>query len=197
MLQKVEKSFIETVVSIMKGVVGGRLKSLIEAYVADGVSDHIDLYFLPELYIVVDVQTHPDKTIAKTADGELIITRFEVEGAMPHFLAFCLQEGELLYQSECQTCRERSHCPSKSPRFTFNRNDVSGDYDISEWREYIKNKYHIFPPEFDYEGENGASEGINPDDPRICTGFTDLLWECYIEITGGVACPDCLMQYEE
>lgn len=198
MLQNVEKRYVEEVVSIMKTIVNGPLKLLIEAYVTDGIPDGIEVDFLPELTVMASVQTHAGKTAAKTASDEFIFTRFEVNGAMVHFLAFCLQESELLYRSECQKCKKRGHCPNKSPDIHLGSEFISNRIEVSEWREYIKDKYHVLPPVFDYDEKNSALSKEfakeHPDEPITCKDFADFLYRYGFQATGGIACPECLMQ---
>jgi hypothetical protein len=73
----------------------------------------------------------------KTEKGSITI-----DGNLKYFLAFCLQEGEL--SPEYTLINESggySHYDGSRP--CVSRQD---GFNLGEWREYLKNKYQIFPP---------------------------------------------------
>ncbi len=93
--------------------------------------------------------------------GELPKERFyfPVCGVYGHefaFLAFCLQEHELLpkvaripgYHFEGGYDYDKQGAQIENVHVNRSDGDTGG-IDLSEWREYIKNKYDILPPKLD------------------------------------------------
>ncbi|GHU52509.1 hypothetical protein FACS1894132_02320 [Clostridia bacterium] len=80
----------------------------------------------------------------RNADGELIfeLTKFYGDSLL-YFFAFCLQEKELRFVYDNDECESQLYYDV--PHLTARKNR----FELDEWREYIKDKYHILPPKLD------------------------------------------------
>jgi hypothetical protein len=170
MLHNVKKEYIEDVVFMMKTMINAkdnqdRLKRQLDM----DTEDPVDLSVCRELEILARPVLSPDGIPTKTADGRYVLQDYKVCGELALFIAFCLQEGELQLTGEFINDENRGRYLKRIPAL---------EIDIVEWRNYIKDKYHILPPRMDSTDESLIS----------------LLQDGDIKITGGISCADYIKE---
>ena len=155
MLHKVEKEYLDDVASVVKRYVETYYRRSIEESIQNGYYDDFE-YILDDdssccVSIMAKVKVLPDGTPNRSPDGRITLDDFAVSGPMLYFFAFCLQEGELQPHECLQTSESGDGHDTSIPSLQFSADpkDNCRCHDIAEWREYIKNKYHIFPPKLD------------------------------------------------
>jgi hypothetical protein len=173
MLNEVEQQYVNDVTDVMKMIIddGYCHEETVRQSTGDNWNGRLAFY-LPwgiDVDTVADFTSEHDGASVKTTRGALVLDYdcFEVSGSALHFIAFCFQERELLpspnfFKTEEQRKRYNLDSPDLS-RVCYDDDYV---FDLAEWREYIKNKYHILPPKLD-------------------EGFKELL-EYGVLVTGGL-----------
>jgi hypothetical protein len=168
MLQRIKQEYVDVVTDLMKTYVEEHYAELIGERFNDPANrryeDIIDIELGWDMDLAIWPQTKPDGTLERNEYGEILVKKVDVSGDTQYFLAFCLQEGELYPGFRCIAEKYPDKYGCGSPViFVGHEQD---DTDLKEWREYIKNKYHIFPPKLD-------------DD------FSKIVSHCFL-ITGGI-----------
>ena len=207
MLHKIENKYKEKVEAMLLDILHLRnlIPEEISAYQAR-YRRHWDdgrfyTHILPELSVKAKVRFLVDGTVERTPDGKINIEKIKCEGNLVHFLAFCLQEGELHYSSKCnRRCTNYYVCSLRTPHGMLKKNGSNRIFiDVSEWRQYIERKYNILAPRFDpfpedFRVPQAYDENIDEyeeDWSYSYQSFTDFLTDNEIEVTGGIVFAEC------
>ena len=172
MLRNVEKKYVDDVVSMMKSLLEAGCQEQIKEAIDEGLN-YIEHEFDWDLWAKANIKMLPDGTPEKSANGRFILEDFKVDGSALRFIAFCLQEGELRLGRGFLNDENRDRYYRDTPRLYVKNERCPKelfDIEMSEWREYIKNKYHIMPP-------------------KLGDGFRELLKRDVV-VTGGIAIAD-------
>jgi len=109
------------------------------------------------------------------------ISETEIHEDLQYFIAFCLQEGELQPQPRFKTEENRERYALNTPYLCIGYLDddgedtIDGSFSLAEWRQYIKDKYRIMPPDL------GGNEFVS-------------LTEKFFRVTGGIAFEGCFLE---
>jgi len=188
MLRKVKKEYFDDLVSILEAYVSMYYQNVFEVWLkiiagdeSFGIEDEPNYTYDHDtvygLWWSAGIKMLSDGTPERSSDGKVVIENFKAEGEAMYFLAFCLQEGELkpldcLQASEVVQIQTGNKYAFDAAAFDFkvSPDEDSVYQDIAEWRDYIKNKYHVFPP-------------------KMCKHFLEFINEAFY-FTGGLAVED-------
>ena len=167
-----------------------------------GVAIHIHLDILPGLFIEAEARLLPDGMPEEAEKGKVLLEKFQIRGHWRFFLAFCLQEGELLHEPSftlgCRECADRAECYFHMITTLCFKSAHAPDLpDIAAWVRYIECKYDIYaPPISGYEVHFDEDES----DMNLNLNFLEFLVESHLAITGGIMferCPEAAIAPEE
>jgi len=168
MLRKVRGEYVEDVTTLIKAYLELHYEDLIGKKFEDPSNCRqsrmieIDLGW-GDMRLTVTPKLATCGALERSEHREVVIESVDIIGENQHFLAFCMQEGELYPYLDGTAGKLRG----KYPSYPINTvRHVQDDSDLKEWREYIKSKYHIFPP-------------------KLNQGFSKIVGDCFL-ITGGL-----------
>jgi len=97
MLKKIERKFIEDVISLTKIIISldKECKKVIDEQLNECPQGEMVLALPWGIYVNAAAELLPDGLPKKTEYGDFVFEDFVVSGDTLHFVAFCLQEGEL------------------------------------------------------------------------------------------------------
>ncbi|MDR1704191.1 MAG: hypothetical protein LBS19_05855 [Clostridiales bacterium] len=181
MIREVDNRYIEALTRIMHEYVVRACQEQLKKAINSGLElrDNVDgtpydyiQYFIStgrsKFYATAIIKKTPAGLLYQDQAGHFSLKDFKLHGAwLLRFLAFCLQKGELKPHAGDLIFKQPT--TPRTPEILLVDDDAH-NWDklicVSEWRGYLKAKYQIMPPHFDF-------------------GFADFIRDVF-RVTGGL-----------